>query len=225
MAGGKIVWERGREGMEGGGLEAGGKITAKFLENCEVKCKGALKADAILHSDVECREQVDVLGRKGLINGGSLSTYANVHVTTLGSTMGASTKITIISDKELVIRTNDLKEQIEETQKILEKIDQVVHNVKSQLASNQEVLPEQMGYLKQATINKPNLIKKLKDMRDEREKLLLRIEKNRHSCIRVEGVVYPGVDVTVKDVRKIQHEQVSHCRFVRDGADVRMLGL
>ena len=225
IAGGNIVLKRGMQGRDRGVLEAEGNITAKFLENCKVKCKGALKADAILHSDVECREQVDVLGRKGLINGGSLSTYANVHVTTLGSTMGASTKITIISDKELVIRTNDLKEQIEETQKILEKIDQVVHNVKSQLASNQEVLPEQMGYLKQATINKPNLIKKLKDMRDEREKLLLRIEKNRHSCIRVEGVVYPGVDVTVKDVRKIQHEQVSHCRFVRDGADVRMLGL
>ena len=54
---------------------------------------------------------------------------------------------------------------------------------------------------------------------------MARIEKNKHSCIRVEGAVFPGVDVTVKDVRKIQHEQVSHCRFVRDGADVRMIGL
>ena len=211
--------------MDRGVLEAEGNITAKFLENCKVKCKGALKADAILHSEVECHEQVDVLGRKGLINGGSLSTYANVHVTTLGSTMGASTKITIISDKELIIRTNELKDEIAEIETMLQKIDQVVHNVRSQLSSHQEVYPEQMRYLKQATVNKPILLKKLRDMREEREKILTSIERNKRSCIKVEGAVFPGVDLMIKDVRKIQHERGGHCRFVRDGADVRMTRL
>ncbi len=225
VAGGNIVLKRGMQGMDRGTLEAEGNITAKFLENCKVKCKGSLKADAILHSEVECREQVDVLGRKGMINGGSLSTYADVHATTLGSTMGASTKIVIISDKELIIRANDLKDEIVETEGLLKKIDKVVSNVKAQLAGKQEVLPEQMTYLKQAKVNKPVLVKKLRQMREEREKLLNRIEKNKRACIRVEGVVYSGVDVMVKDVHKIQHEQVSHCRFVRDGADVRMEAL
>lgn len=107
----------------------------------------------------------------------------------------------------------------------LRKIDEVVNRVKEQLASNQEVLPEQMNYLKQATVNKPLLVKQIRELREEREKLLVRIEKNKHSCIRVEGAVYSGIDITIKDVSKIQHEQVSHCRFVRDGADVRIVGL
>ena len=213
------------KGMDRGMLQAEGNITAKFLENCKVRCKGMLKADAILHSDVECQENVDILGKKGLINGGSLSTYADVHATTLGSTMGASTKIKIISDKELIIRANEIKAEVENKEETLQKIDEVVNRVKGQLASNQEVLPEQMNYLKQATVNKPLLVKQIRELREEREKLLVRIEKNKHSCIRVEGAVYSGIDITVKDVSKVQHEQVSHCRFVRDGADVRIVGL
>lgn len=225
IAGGNIVLKRGMQGMERGLLEAEGNITAKFLENSKVKCKGELKADAILHSEVECREKVEVLGRKGMINGGSLSTYADVHATTLGSTMGAATKIEIISDKDLIIRANDLKDEINEVEETLQKIDKVVAAVKTQLASNQEVLPEQMQYIKQATVSKPPLVKKLREMREERERLQNRVEKNKHASIRIEGVVYSGVEIVVKDVRKIQHDQVSHCRFVRDGADVRMIGL
>ena len=225
VSGGNIVLKRGMQGMDRGMLQAEGNITAKFLENCKVRCKGMLKADAILHSDVECQENVDILGKKGLINGGRLSTYADVHATTLGSTMGASTKIKIISDKELIIRANEIKEEVENKEETLRKIDEVVNRVKGQLASNQEVLPEQMNYLKQATVNKPLLVKQIRELREEREKLLVRIEKNKHSCIRVEGAVYSGIDITVKDVSKIQHEQVSHCRFVRDGADVRIVGL
>lgn len=225
ISGGNIVLKRGMQGMDRGTLEAEGNITAKFLENCKVKCKGSLKADAILHSEVECREAVDVLGRKGLVNGGSLSTYADVHVTTLGSTMGASTKIEIISDRDLIIRSNELKDEIEDIKVMFQKIDRVIASVKGQLASNQEILPEQKEYLKLMTVQKPIMAKKMRGLREEREKLLDRIEKNKRSCIRVEGVVFSGVEVIVKDVRKIQHDQVSHCRFVRDGADVKMTAL
>lgn len=225
ISGGNIVLKRGMQGMDRGILEAEGNITAKFLENCKVKCKGTLKADAVLHSDVSCRGKVDILGRKGLLNGGSLSTYADVHVTTLGSTMGGSTKVEIISDKDLIIRTNELKDEIDEIKEMFAKIDRVIESVKEQLADNQEVSPEQKEYLKLMTVQKPILAKKMKSMREEREKLLERIEKNKHSCIRVEGAVYSGIEVMVKDVRKIQHEQVSHCRFVRDGADVKMEAL
>jgi hypothetical protein len=154
-----------------------------------------------------------------------MSTYADVHATTLGSTMGASTKIEVISDRELIIRVNDLKEEIEELQTNLEKIDKVVDAVKAQLAAKQEVSPEQMQYLKQATVNKPIIARNIRDKKDERERLRTRIEKNKRACIRVEGVVYSGVEVLVKDAHKIQHEQVSHCRFIREGADVKMVGL
>ena len=225
ISGGNIVLKRGMQGADRGTLEAEGNITAKFLENSKVVCKGSLRSDAILHSQVSCQEKIEVLGKKGQINGGSVKTYADISVTNLGSTMGAATKIEIISEKELIVRTNDLKEEITEAEKALQKIEQIVHKVKEKLAKKQEITPEQKKYLKSATIEKPELVKQIREKKEERERLLRRIEKNKKACIRVDNVVYQGVEIVVKDVKKIQHESVSHCRFVRDGADVKMVGL
>ena len=223
--GGNIVLKRGMQGMDRGELHADGNITAKFLENCKVYCKGSLKADAVLHSHVDCQEEVEILGRKGLINGGSVRCYAGIHATTLGSTMGASTEIEIYSDKELTKRTIYLQEKIEEIEKSLKQIDKVAETVKKLLAEKQEVAPEQLDYIKKATVSRPILVKELHDMRYERESLLGRIERYKRSCIKVEDAVYAGVKIVVKEVTKNVHDHVSHCKFVRDGADVRMIGL
>lgn len=225
ISGGNIVLKRGMQGMDRGVLEATGNITAKFLENCKVTCKGELKADAVLHSEVVCREKVTVLGKKGQINGGSLKTYADIQATSLGSTMGAATKIEILSDKELIIRANELKEEVEEAEESLQKIDKVVATVKKQIAKGQDVMPEQKQYLKQATVGKPTLIQSIRDMKEERERLLMRVQKNKRASVSAQGIVYSGVDITIKEARKIQHEQVSYCRFVREGADVKIVGL
>ena len=225
ISGGNIVLKRGMQGMDKGELKAEGNITAKFLENCNVICKGSLKADAVLHSNVECEESIEVLGRKGLINGGSVRTYAMIHATSLGSTMGALTQIEVISDMELIKRTNMLREKIEDRKILLDKMNKVAQSVKNQLASDQEVLPEQLEYIKQATVNKPILSKELREMNLERENLLSRIERNKTACIKVEDTVYSGVKVIVRDVSKNINENLAHCRFVRDGADIRIAGL
>ena len=95
VSGGNIVSETGNAGNGRRYVwKPEGNITAKFLENCQVECQGGLKADAVLHSKITCNENVEVLGRKGLINGGSITTYGTVHATTLGSTMGSKTEIT-----------------------------------------------------------------------------------------------------------------------------------
>lgn len=225
ISGGNIVLKRGMQGMERGILEAEGNITAKFLENCKVKCKGGLKADAVLHSEVECREKIDVLGKKGLINGGSMKTYASIHATTLGSTMGASTKIEIISDIDLIKRTNQMKEEIEELEKELEKIDRVADSIREMLERKEEVAEEQLAFVKKAAVRKPELARQIHDIKYERENILGRIQKNKNACVRVEGIVYGGVKFNIKDASRNISEKDSHCKYVREGADVRMIGL
>lgn len=225
ISGGNIVLKRGMQGMDKGELRADGNITAKFLENCKVSCKGKLKADAILHSEVRCEGSIDVLGRKGLINGGSVKTYAMIHATTLGSTMGALTEIEVLSEMDLIKESNSLREDIDEREVALNKMEQLAKNVKSQLAMNQEVSPEQKQSIKQMTVNKSVIVKELREMKAKRESLLERIEKNKLACIKVENEVYSGVNIAVRDVSKRVNESVSHCRFVRDGAEIRMKGL
>ncbi len=225
ISGGNIVLKRGMQGMERGELRAAGNITAKFLENCKVSCEGGLRADAVLHSEVECREQIQVRGKKGLINGGSVRTYAGIHATSLGSTMGSSTQVEIMSDIELGKRANKLKEDIQEKEKNLRDIEKMADAIREMRKSRQEVTPEQVKNVKTAALSKPILKKEVQEMRREREELLARIEKNRNVCIKVEGTVYSGVKIVVKDAMRIVKDKMTHCRLVREGADVQMKGL
>lgn len=224
-AGGNIVLKRGMQGMERGELEAGGNITAKFIENSKVRCGGGLKADAVLHSEIDCKDDVEVRGKKGLINGGYVRTYGSITATSLGSTMGTSTKLEVISDKDLQFRKNELEEKIAENEESLKKIDSIADAVKSQLVQKKEIPKEQIAYIKNATEKKPALKKEIQEMKYERETIKTLIQRNRTACIRVERDMYAGVVTIVRDAMKIQHEKQCHCRFVRDGADVKMEGL
>ncbi len=225
ISGGNIILKRGMQGMDRGQLEAAGNITAKFLENCKVTCKGSLKADAVLHSQVECQESIDVLGKKGLITGGTIRTYGEIHATTLGSTMGTMTNIEIISEQDLIKRAKKLKGQIEDKELVVKKMDKVADGIKKQMEDNQDVLPEQLDYIKKAVKQKPSMLKEIRELKDQREKLLIRVEKNKNASIKVEDAVYSGVRISVKDATRVIHDNVSHCRFIREGADVRLTSL
>lgn len=224
-AGGNIVIKRGVQGMDRGELEAKGNVTVKFLENCKVVCDGGLKADAVLHSDVDCKGAIEVCGKKGLINGGYVRTYASITASSMGSTMGSSTKIEVISSKELIIRCNELEEKIEEMQGELDKIMNVADAIRQELAEGKEVSEQQLAYIKNATKAKPVLVNNLNEMINEKHGLEALIETNKVASIRVERELYSGVKLVVKDAMRIMHEHQCHCRFIRDGADVKMVGL
>ncbi len=224
-AGGNIVLKRGMQGGEKGTLEAEGNITAKFIESAKIKCNGSLKADAVMNSEVECREDIEVRGKKGLINGGSIRTYGTISATTIGSEMGGNTKIEVIGDKELIIRVNELSDRNKEIDAELKKIETVSGGIKSQVSRGEDITPEQMDFVRRATKNKPLLIKEQKENRYERESIIERIDVNKRACVKVYDAVYPGTEVSVKDAQRIIHDAVSHCRLVRDGADVKISDL
>ena len=69
------------------------------------------------------------------------------------------------------------------------------------------------------------MMKDIKNKKIELEELKEFVEKNKNSCIKVEGDVYPGVHLEIKDVMMITHDSFSHCKFKRDGADVKTSSL
>ena len=171
-----------------------------------------------------CRESVEVLGKKGLINGGYIKTYGEIHATTLGSTMGSHTKLEILPDIDLIKQTNEWKEEIEDKKAKLEKIEKVATKIKKHVENHEEVSDEQKTYLKNAVVHKPLYLKDIKQMKADREELLERIKRNKNACVYVDSTVFPGVKVSIKDVSRQFQENLSHCRIYREGADVRIGG-
>lgn len=225
VAGGNIVLKRGMQGMSRGSLKADGNITAKFIENSSIRCGGTLMCDAILHSDAECSGEISVLGKKGLINGGHIRSYSNISATQMGSMMGTSTVVEIMSDVEQVKRLNDMEVKISEAKEGIAKIDSVLISIKKSLKSGKQITPQQAKYLKVASVSKPKLQKELESMEEQCEALQKVIDVNSNVSIRVEGVVNAGVKVVIKDISKVVNDTVSKCKFIREGADIKSVGI
>lgn len=51
------------------------------------------------------------------------------------------------------------------------------------------------------------------------------IAKNAKVCIKVNNTVNAGVKIVIKDISRIINDNVSACKFVRDGADIKSVGL
>lgn len=224
VAGGNIVLKRGMQGMSRGTLDAVGNITAKFIENSTVRCNGTLMCDAVLHSDVEAKDKISILGRKGLINGGHVRSYTNIAATQLGSMMGIQTIVEIMSDVELVKTQLDLGERIKQSIETLEKMDLVLIAIKRSIKAGNELTRVQEKYLKMAAVTKPSLMNDIQEMEAQREFLKKVIESAKHVGIRVESTVNAGVKIVIKDVARIINDNISRCKFVREGADIKSIG-
>lgn len=225
IAGGNIVLKRGMQGMSRGVLDAQGNITAKFIENSTIRCGGTLMCDAVLHSDTECTGEISVLGKKGLINGGHVRSYSNISATQLGSSMGTMTVIEIMSDIEQAKMLNELEEKIQETKNALQKMNQVLVGIKKCIKNGQTISPQQVQYLKLATASKPKLLKEIENMEVQCQSMQKILQLGTNASIRVEGVVNSGVKIMIKDISRIINDNFSHCKFVREGADIKSVSI
>lgn len=75
-----------------------------------------------------------------------------------------------------------------------------------------------------AAVKKPKLEKQIADMEAQYSSLQTVIESAKKVSIKVENIVNPGVKIIIKDVARIINDDVSRCRFVLEGADIKILG-
>ena len=139
--------------------------------------------------------------------------------------MGTTTVVEIMSDIEQAKLLNETKEKIVETKQAMTKMDSVLISIKKSLKSGKQITPQQAKYLKVAAASKPKLIREIRNMEEKCDTLRKVIDMNSNVFIRVEGVVNTGVKIVIKDISKIINDNISKCKFVREGADIKCLGI
>ena len=213
--------------MGKGTIMAGGNVISKFIENANVTAGGYVHSEAILHSNVIAKGEVTVTGKKGFITGGVVRTPATVSCKTIGSTMGVTTEIEVGTDPKLKLKANSLTAEIAEARKKVELAEPVILTFSQKLKAGEKLRPEQIIYFKQASQAykelKANLDAKVEEMNELMETL---DESNAgESCVKVEGIAYPGTKITISETTTTLTTAAQHSRFVKDGADVRIRGL
>ncbi len=224
---GDVTIARGMNGMSKGTINAGGNVIAKFLENANVNAGGYVHAEAILHSNIVCKGDVTVTGKKGFITGGSIKTPATVSAKTIGSSMGGDTDIEVGTDPKLTLKANSLTAEIAAAKKKIEQAEPVLATIGARIKAGEQLRPEQVLYFKQLSEQYKEMKADLEEKINEMNIVMDKIDEAGpgESCVKVEGYAYPGTKITINEATTILSKPVQHGKFVRDGADVRVKGL
>ena len=225
-ASGNVTIARGMNGMGKGTIMAGGNVIAKFLENANVNAGGYVHSEAILHSNVVCKGEVTVTGKKGFITGGTVRTPASVTAKTIGSTMGVDTEIEVGTDPKLTLKYNNLNADIATLKKRIEQSEPVLLTISGKIKAGEQLRPEQTIYFKQLSEQYKAMKQELDQKMNEMNDLLDKMDdtKGVESCIKFESFAYPGTKITINDTSIVLSKPVQHGRFVKDGADIRVKG-
>ncbi|MBR5421291.1 MAG: DUF342 domain-containing protein [Lachnospiraceae bacterium] len=224
-AGGNIILMRGINGMGKGTLKAGGNIIAKYMENCTAEAGGYIETNSILHSKAHAGTEINVMSRKGFITGGEVVATAKVRVRTLGSAMGADTRVTVGVDPSLMSRMAELNKELQDLQKNMKTMLPVLDNAKKKLAAGVKMTPEQVKQVQTLAATIKTSQEKMVADNAEREALKERLEEGSNACVEVTGEAYQGVVIAISDVSMIVKDTLKYCRFVRDRGDVRIAAL
>lgn len=226
-AGGNVSIARGMNGMSKGAIIAGGNVVSKFLENTNVTAGGYVHSEAILHSNITAKGEVTVTGKKGFITGGVVRTPMTVSAKTIGSTMGVATEIEVGTDPKIKLRVNSLTQDVANISKQIEQAQPVFVTFSQKIKAGEKLRPEQILYFKQISAQYQELQQKLKESNEELDELMDIMDDipDTEACVKVSEFAYPGTKITVSETTTTLTKPVSHSRFVRDGADVRVKGL
>lgn len=225
-AGGDIIIARGMNGMGKGVLKAGRNVVSKFIENSSVEAGGYVHSEAILHSNIMCKGDVIVNGKKGFITGGSIHALGNVEAKIIGSTMGVDTDIQVGADPAIKLKAASMQQEINENNRKLAQIKPVLATLTMRLKKGDKLTPDQLRNFKQLSTEYKELNDTILKQMDEYDAYLEQVDMtDTEAVVKVSECAYPGTKITISEVYTQLKAPAQHARFVKEGADIRIKAL
>lgn len=228
IAGGKIVLNRGIQGMGKGTMEAAGDVISNFIESSTVSAGGKIITDAIMHSKVTADGEIEVNGKRGMIAGGSVRSAKRIETKIAGSSMGTQTELEVGLDPKVVERYHEIEKEMEEYDDEKEKINQTIDVLKKRFKAVGSLDDEKLMILKSNTARLEVITEAMESLIEEYDELGEILESSashQANKIIVYDIAYSGVKLTIANITNYLHSEVQHSTFVREGADIRIRGI
>lgn len=222
---GQIILKRGIQGMNRGLLQARGNIVSKFIESSTVKAGGYVDTEAVLHSKVYASTDVIVSGKKGFVTGGEIKAGSLIHLKTVGSTMGTTTILEVGVDPTLTDSYRECEAEIAKLQEDKEKIVQILTIFKRKVLAGEKLGTEKLQYLQKLSQQNAEIDKVMEPLLARYEDLQSRMEEDINGKVVVENMAYSGVRISIGSIMYIIKNTEHHCKFVKDRADIKVIGL
>jgi hypothetical protein len=132
IAGGNIEIKSGMQGADKGKLEAGGSITAMYIERGSAVADGGITLDVSIHSVLEAGGTLKAKGRRGAVIGGRAAAAGDIIANSLGAISHITTEIEVGVMPRKRARINSLEKEVERLKTELVKLDQLDTYLKNQ---------------------------------------------------------------------------------------------
>ncbi|MDK2808340.1 MAG: uncharacterized protein PWP24_1075 [Clostridiales bacterium] len=225
VAEGQIIIKRGIQGMGKAKLIAKRGLTARFIENCEVVAEGDITTDAIMHSRVSTKGNINVTGRKSMITGGEIKAGRLITAKTIGSSMCAQTSIVLGVDESVIKEQKDLLNEMETIRVQQQKYMQVFAVFKKKMQCENGLTLEQKRQLVVAKQEFTKLQEQLQEKENRNNLIKAEIASSQGGRIKFTDTVYPGVKVTISGISMYVKDEVNHGQFILDHAEIKIMSI
>jgi len=214
IAGGNIMLHRGTQGMQKGVLQAGGNITANYIERTTVLAGGNITANIIAHSTVEAGNDLYLAGKNGSLLGGSARVSNTLSAQVLGSAMEMPTEIEVGLVPHKRERISHLQMEMKRLPVEIDKLATIARYLERN--PSDDIKKVSMRFTVNQSLQHNTQL--LAEYTEELEKLMEESDNAIHGKVHVSQTAYPGVRLTIASaVYKVAHTS-EHCTFrVTDG--------
>ncbi|MBR1628095.1 MAG: DUF342 domain-containing protein [Lachnospiraceae bacterium] len=222
QAGGQVIIKRGVHGMQKGIIDAEGNVISQFIENATIFSGGYIESGSIIYSEVNASKDVIVNDKKGFIQGGIIRAGGKVESHTMGSSMGAKTRIEVGMAPEKKEQYTMLQRDIAAKNQKINKLTPIVATYQKYIEEGRQLDEKNSAYLDKILDELDQAKQLLQNSREIFNMLHQELLNSQHAKVVVRRDVYPGVTIVISDVSATVREKRSHCQFTKSNGNIRV---
>ncbi|HSH36711.1 FapA family protein [Schnuerera sp.] len=218
---GDIVVRQGIQGYNRLTIKTNGSVTTKFIENAIINSGRNVTAEAIMHSHVFSKDNIVLIGRRGLIVGGICRAGKEIHAKTIGSSMATKTILEVGIDPEIKEKNEMLKKSISEIEDNLDKVIKSLNLLDKLKKVNRLDENKSQLYFKLLR-TKNSLLDELSQLNEKYQITKDKIDNLTKGRIKVIDTIYPGVRIVIGNSTMTIRDEMKKCTFYRDEGEIRV---
>ena len=221
---GDIIVSQGIFGHDVGVIQAGKSLWAKFIQSAKVEVEQfCIVSDSIMNSEVTAMKRIILNGKKAQITGGHLFATEEICAKNIGSPGGgAETILEVGFDPRLKQRLAEIQDEQNALMKELEETDNNIITLENFKKQRKTLAKEKQDQLDSLKNRKQEITVKSEEYSTEVEQILQRLHELKvFGKVKVQGTVFSGVKIYIRDVVDEVRTDVKSVTFFFEGGFVR----
>ena len=191
-----IVLSGGVMGRNGGHIEAGNDIYAKFIEQGNLKAgHNILIVEASMHSELVAGDSIIIMGGRGELIGGETIAGNSITVSKLGAVVETRTNLMIGLPPAVLDELKKMKMEIIAKEETLNKILQSLQKTNESFSQKKELSVDEKELLKKLIGLEKKYSDIIRNLNAQYESITSNYDGSENSFIEVEKFIYPRVSI------------------------------